>query len=194
MRTAAPLLLPIFRSAAQAHVLAAVFLAPEPLTIQAIADRANVTYSTAHREIGRLLAAGLFSENRTGNYRLIEADVTAPTYVNLHGLLETAFGAVPVLERLLQGIDGVAAVAVFGSYAERALQIPGSAPGDIDVLVVGDGLDINQIHRACSEAASLLHREVNPLILSVDEWKASSTFLDQIREGSLLPVIGDLPK
>jgi DNA-binding transcriptional ArsR family regulator len=67
MRTTAPPLLPLFRSAGQAELLAALFLDPQQEhSIQDLARQADVAYPTAHRELMRLLEAGLVCERRVG--------------------------------------------------------------------------------------------------------------------------------
>ena len=51
MRTSPPMLLPIFRSASQARILAAAFLSTQvELSVQDLAARAHTPYATAHRE------------------------------------------------------------------------------------------------------------------------------------------------
>src|SRR5674476_1198376 len=73
-RTEPPLLAPVFRSEGQARLLAAVLLGGDELSITDLADRAEVAYPTAHREVARLLNAGILSERSVGKTRLITAN------------------------------------------------------------------------------------------------------------------------
>lgn len=191
MRTAPPLLLPIFRSSSQARVLAAAFLsAQDELSVQDLAARAHAPYATAHRELGRLLAAGLLSERRVGNVRLLRANDESPYFRPLRDLLETAFGPVPLLRRALEHVAGVEAVAIFGSFARRLADLPGPPPADVDVLVVGSP-KLSDVYDACRHVAREVDRPVNPTVFSLDEWRSDDVFVTQLRSESLVPVLGE---
>ena len=191
MRASPPPLLPIFRSATQARLLAAVYLTDRSMTIQDLSERLEAPYATVHREVGRLLQGGLLTEHRVGNARLIGPEKRSPFHRPLRELLEAAFGPVPLLQQAFEGIDGVEGVAIFGSWAHRASGLPGQSPGDIDVLVVGQP-DVRDVYAACSEVGLSVGRPVNPTILSRPEWETDNPFLREVREGRLLHVIGDL--
>ncbi len=188
MRTTAPLLLPLFRSANQERVLSGIFLADRRMSIQNLSEHLNIPYPTVHREVNRLLQAGLLEEEKVGNYRLIGPNKQSPYYRPLFELLEIAFGPVPLLRKVLQGVDGVREVVIFGSWAHRTLGQPGSAPEDIDVLVIGQP-DVSQVYAACSSVSKKLGWPVNPTIMSVDEWHADTPFLRNVRAGGVLNVI-----
>ena len=66
MRTEAPLLAPIFRSDGQARLLSALLLTGDELSITDLSTRADLAYPTAHREVARLLDAGILSERQVG--------------------------------------------------------------------------------------------------------------------------------
>ena len=78
MRTAAPLLAPIFRSDGQARLLAALLLKGDELSITDLAERTDLAYPTVHREVGRLLDAGILAERQVGRTRLIRAAEDSP--------------------------------------------------------------------------------------------------------------------
>src|SRR5699024_9935786 len=64
MRTQPPPMAPIFRSAGQARLLAAVLLTDDELSVTELAERADLAYPTAHREVARLLDAGILTEQQ----------------------------------------------------------------------------------------------------------------------------------
>jgi len=54
--------------------------------------------------------------------------------------------------------------------------------------------DVSDRHaEACTRVESAVHRPVNPTILTPEEFAASSGFLDNVRSGSAVAVIGELP-
>jgi hypothetical protein len=190
MRTSPPPLLPIFRSAGQARLLAQLFALPggEGLTLAALGRAAGLASSRAHREVESLESAGLVRSERVGTARLVRPNVESPYYPELRSLLLKAFGPAAVLEPLLSEVPGVEEASLFGSWASRYLGEPGSAPGDIDLLVVGD-VDPGDVYRACRRAEDALGRSVNPTILSRQEWTdRKSGFVRAVQEGARLPL------
>ena len=191
VRKTPPLLLPLFRSANQARLLTAVFLGQDPQSLSELARDLAIPYSTVHRETAQLLDAGILVETRVGNTRLLEPNTTSPFYSPLRELLEIAFGPVPLLKTEFEHISGVEAAAIFGSWAHRTLGNLGPPPADIDVMVVGTP-DPAQIYDACSRVGATLRRPVNPTILTGQEWNQRTPFLDEVRRGGLLTIVGDL--
>lgn len=170
MKRAAPLLLPLLRTRAQGDVLAAVLLRPEEeQSLSDIARLVDVSPATVLREIDRLEEAGLVSTRRLGNTRLARARTNNPVYAPLAELLAVTFGPLAVLRGLLADVDGVAHAFIYGSWAARYHERPGSVPGDIDVLVIGDP-DRNRLADVVEEAEKTLHREVNVRRVSSSTW------------------------
>jgi hypothetical protein len=66
------------------------------------------------------------------------------------------------------------------------------APHDIDLMVLGDP-DVEAVYEACTRVESSVHRPVNPTILTPEEFAVTSGFLDSVRSGSAVAVIGELP-
>ena len=65
MRSAAPALLPVFRSQLQADILAALLLNPErEYSVTDLARRFDAPLSTVHGEIKRLTEAGLARQEK----------------------------------------------------------------------------------------------------------------------------------
>ena len=192
MRTEAPLLAPIFRSDGQARLLSTVLLAGDELSLTDLADRAGLAYPTAHREVGRLLDAGILSHRHVGRTRLIRANGESPLVEPLREILRVVTGPVVMLADELARLDGIEAAFLYGSFAARLLGDAGLAPHDIDLMVLGEP-DVDAVYDACTRVESAVHRPVNPTILTPAEFAATSAFLDNVRSGSVVAVIGELP-
>ncbi|MEX2211792.1 MAG: winged helix-turn-helix transcriptional regulator [Gaiellaceae bacterium] len=190
MRTESPLLLPLFRSRGQARLLARVFLHPdERLSLNRLARELNLDPATVQREAERLEEAGILTSERIGKARLLRPDEESPFYPELSGLIFKAFGPMPVLRKRLRGLAGIEAAFIFGSWASRYAGDRGEAPGDIDLLVLGSP-DRRKLARLCREASEELAFEVNPTVLSKDDWEAGKTgFIRSIKEQPLVPLI-----
>jgi DNA-binding transcriptional ArsR family regulator len=192
MRTEAPLLAPIFRSDGQARLLSTVLLTGDELSLTDLAERSGVAYPTAHREVGRLLDAGILSERQVGRTRLIRANGQSPLVGPLREILTIATGPAVILAEELARIDGIESAFLYGSFAARMLGAAGPAPHDIDVMVLGEP-DVDAVYEACTRVESAVHRPVNPTILTPEEFAAPSGFLDNVRRGPTVAVMGELP-
>lgn len=192
MRTEAPLLAPIFRSDGQARLLSALLLTGDELSITDLAGRADLAYPTAHREVARLLDAGIVSERQVGRSRLIRANAESPLTEPLRAILMVATGPAVMLAEELGRIGGIRSAFLYGSFAARMIGHAGPTPNDIDVMVLGEP-DVDAVYEACTRVEAAVRRPVNPTILTSEEFAASSGFLDNVRSGPVVAVIGELP-
>ncbi len=170
--------------------MSSVFLTEDRKTIQELSLDLGIPYPTVHREVGRLLEAGLIKEKKVGNYRFIESNKTSPYYEPLRELLEISSGPVPLLKSAFGRIRGIEKVLIFGSWAQRELGNRGAAPADIDVLVVGRP-DIRKVYAACSIVGKQLGWSVNPTTMSKEEWQEETPFLKNVRKEGVINVIGN---
>src|SRR5713226_7202161 len=75
MRSAAPALLPVFRSPLQASILAALLLNPDhEYSLTDLAQRFSAPLSTVHGEVSRLTEAGLLLRRHAGRSAIIKAN------------------------------------------------------------------------------------------------------------------------
>ena len=190
MRTEAPLLAPVFRSDGQASLLSALLLADDELSLTDLADRAGVAYPTAHREVARLLEAGILVERRVGRTRLVRGNPHSPLVAPLREILTVVGGPVVLLGRELGRIEGVESAFLYGSFAARLLGVEGPDPHDVDVMVLGTP-DVDAVYEACTRVEAAVRRPVNPTILTAEEFAGDSCFLETVRSGPVVAVVGE---
>ena len=127
--SAVPALLPIFRSDAQARILAALLLDPSrEASIADLAGIGGIRPPNALREVNRLIGAGLLKDRRVGRTRLVSADVASPYHQPLVQILSRSFGPVLVIGDELAVVPGIEQALIFGSWAARFPRRPVS-PG-----------------------------------------------------------------
>lgn len=164
------MLLPLLRTRTQGDILAAVLLEPDKeQSLTDLAKAVGTSRLTVLREIDRLEDAGLVSTRRLGNTRLARARTDNPVYAPLAELLAVTFGPLAVLRGLLSDVDGITRAFIYGSWAARYHERPGSVPGDIDVLVIGTP-NREQLADVVEEAEKVLRREVNVRRVSASTW------------------------
>jgi len=171
MRTPSPELLPLFRSRGQGRLLARVYLEPDrPAPLAQLARELRLDGGGITREANRLERAGLVRSERVGRSRVLHPNEDSPYYPELSGLLLKAFGPATILGPALARVDGIEHAYLFGSWAARYQGEPGPPPADIDLLLIGTP-EWGAVARVARELTSLLGREVNPTILSPDQWR-----------------------
>jgi DNA-binding transcriptional ArsR family regulator len=192
MRTQAPLLAPIFRSEGQARLLSVLLLGGIELSIVDLADKAALAYPTAHREVARLLDAGILAERRVGRTRLITGNTESPLLAPLRDILLVATGPVVLLAEELSRLGGVQSAFLYGSFAARMTGVEGASPKDIDLMVIGTP-EPSAVYDACARVEEAVGRPVNPTILTHIEAQERSGFLEHLRAHPVVPILGDLP-
>jgi DNA-binding transcriptional ArsR family regulator len=194
MRSEPPLVAPVFRSEAQARLLSSILLAGDELSLTELALRTDTPYATAHREVARLLDAGILTERTVGRTRLISANPESPLVAPLREILAIVTGPVVFLTGELSAIANIEAAFLYGSYAARSTGVAGPPPGDIDLMVVGTP-DRDAIYDACDRVERLVGRPVNPTIMTIAEAQAESQsgFMKTVTSRPTVPLIGVWP-
>ena len=112
---------------------------------------------------------------------MIRAEINSRIAPALTDLLALTYGPLPVLERELAGIEGIAEAYIFGSWAARYSGDSGAIPNDIDVLIVGT-TSLESLDEAVGRAEKALMREVNVRRISAKEWIEGSPFISTIKK------------
>lgn len=190
MSRSAPALAPLFRSDQQLRILAELFATGvEELPVGELAGRAGVAQATVSREVARLAEHGLVRTRTLGRNKLVRANWDLSWATDLRSILVQTVGVLGRLAGALSDVGGVDSAFVFGSWAARYRGEPGPPPRDIDVLVVGSA-SLSSVRRACRPLEGELRLEINPVIVTVDEWSAPAPtpFLAQLRSQPIVEV------
>jgi DNA-binding transcriptional ArsR family regulator len=158
-------------------------------SVSQLALKLKLASSTVQRDVELLEQTGIVRSRRSGKTRVVSTDPDCPSLGELRALFEKVYGPPQIISELLAGVSGLSEAFIFGSWAARYHGEEGPAPGDIDLLVIGEEqkLDANRVYESARTASERLGREVNVSIVSEDEWcNDHSGFLDTIRERPLL--------
>jgi predicted nucleotidyltransferase len=170
MRSDAPVLAPTFRSRTQGDLLALVLLHPDQeWTISDLARDLGVPLTTVQSEVGRLADGGVLATRKVGRSRVVRVNTASPSVAPLTALTLVTFGPQTVVADEFAGL-GAQRVVVFGSWAARYHGQAGAPPADIDVLVVGDGIDRADLYSAAERAEARLGMPVNPVLRPAGSW------------------------
>jgi len=189
MRTSAPSLLTLFRSQAELELLGELFVGSgQPRSVSTLARRVGVPVPTAARELARLEEAGIVVARMEGRNKLMSANWELPWALDLVRLLDKTVGPRSLLTEALRGVRGIEEAWIFGSWAARYRGEAGRAVRDIDVLLVGDDIDVLAATGAADDVSERVGLEVNPIYVKPKDWKnpGSESFLARLRERPLV--------
>lgn len=167
MRTSLQLSDLLFPNQTRRKVLAWVLMHPEQsIHLRELARRTQATPGTLKKELDALGDVGLLHRQRIGNQVQFRANTEHPVFPELQALVRKTIGLSDVLQQALAPLQACIELAfVFGSMASGSAH----AGSDVDVLIVGD-VGFGQVIEALHPAQVLLGREINPKVMTSEEW------------------------
>jgi DNA-binding transcriptional ArsR family regulator len=144
--------------------------------------------ATVRQELKKLTRLGVVEARQDGNRTYYHANVAHPLYPDIRNLVLKTSGLTDVLGAAL-GEAGIAVAFVFGSIASDTA----TAASDIDLMVIG-ALTLRQLGKRLSGVATKLGREINPHVLTPEEFrrrkKGRDHFITSVLKTPRLFVIG----
>jgi predicted nucleotidyltransferase len=174
------------------QALSLLLLRPdESFYVREIGRLTGVPIGPLHRELKALAESGLLIRSLSGNQVRYQASRNCPIFPELAGIFRKTAGLADVLRESLSPVaDEIALAFVFGSIAEGK-EKPTS---DIDLLIVGTP-SFENVVEACHVARERLGREVNPVVMSKDAFRAKQRgrdrFVSRVLKEPKILVIGD---
>jgi predicted nucleotidyltransferase len=150
--------------------------------------------ASLQRELNRLVDAGVVTSERVGNLRRFQANAASPVFTDLVNLTRKTLGVVPALQDALQPLAAKLELAlVFGSVAKQT----DTAQSDIDVMLVGDALQIREVLELLIPLEAQLGRKINPTCYTPAEFARrrmeEDSFVQRVLAQPTLPLLGEMP-
>ncbi len=180
-------------SGTQQRVLGLLFGQPErSFFATELIGLAKAGSGAVQRELQRLAESGLVTVKRVGNQKHYQANRAAPIFEELRGIAVKTLGPAEALRAALAPLaDRVRAAWVYGSIAKGTDR----AQSDIDVLIVADGLTLEDVYAALRPAESRLGRQVSPTLYTSKEFArrraTKNPFLTKVLAGGRILLIGN---
>ena len=193
MRTAAPAILPLFRSEMQLRLLALLLLQPErSWTLDGLAETLGAPRSSVHRELERAERAGLVRREAASRPHNFIAATEESMFEPLSTLLQRSVGIEEELRAALRK-PGVEAAVIHGSWVSGHRR-PDS---DVDVLVVGDA-SLRELRRVVRPIGQSAGRIIDIMVMSVTEFQTrvgeGSGLARSVLTGPTVPLVGDIAR
>lgn len=159
-------LVDIVSSRVKAEILRLLFGLCQPeLHLRELARQSGLSLGTVQQEVRRLTRVGVVNARRDGNRVYYRANAQHPVHAELRSLVLKTNGLVGVLHQALHDKQVLLAF-VFGSVARGETR----AESDVDLMVLGP-VGLRRLSQLLSGVAEKLGREINPHVLTPDEFK-----------------------
>lgn len=147
---------------------------------------ASMGRGTVARELDKLVSAGLLKATREGNQNHYKANIKNPIYKELVSIVKKTFGVADEIKEILKVFDNNIELAfIYGSIAKGS----DTESSDVDLMLVGKGLQYGEIMEALIPIEGTLQRTINPTIYDPQD------FIAKLNEGnSFVTRVMELPK
>jgi len=144
------------------------------------------------RELDRFALAGLVTATTVGRQKLFQANRASPVFAELSAIVEKTAGVAEVLRRALETLGPRLRLGIlYGSVAKNLDR----ATSDVDVLLVGDGLTLEDAYSALEPAEKTLGRKINPTVYTSEEFErrraGRKPFLMKVLAGKHVVLVGE---
>lgn len=139
----------------------------EELHVREIERRSGFAVGTIQTELRKLSRLDLVVKHRDGNRLYYRANKSHPLFADIHNLVLKTTGLVDVIRNALAPqLDSTIQMAfIFGSVADQTE----NAASDVDLMIIGS-LGLRSLTRHLSGVADRVGREINPYVLTIDEF------------------------
>lgn len=143
------------------------------------------------RELKRFASSGLVSVTPLGRQKHYQANPDCPVFEEVSGIVrKTLTLAEPIRQALEAFAERVELALVYGSVVEGT----DTAGSDIDLLVVADGVMLEEVYAALSPVETGLARRISPALYTPREFNerraAGNPFLTNVLAGEHIVLIG----
>ncbi|GAB7026470.1 nucleotidyltransferase domain-containing protein [Geotalea toluenoxydans] len=160
--------------------------------VREISRLSSIPAGSLHRELKTLAQAGFLLRESVGNQVRYQANRDCPIYEELASIFRKTSGLADVLRDALLPLGNAAEVAfIFGSVAQGKE----TAASDVDLFIIGSASFVSVV-QALSKVHERLGREVNPVVVTVDDLRKrlreKDHFLQTILDKPKIFVVGDV--
>lgn len=176
----------------QQRVLALLFGEPgRSFYTSELIDRIGAGSGAVQRELRRLAESGLVTVKRIGNQKHYQANPESPVFRELCGLVRKTVGlAEPIRESLEPLADRIRFATIYGSVARGV----DTAASDIDLLIVADGVTLEEVYHVLAPVEEALGRKINPTLYTLNEFEdrkeRGNPFLCRVLSGDHIVLTG----
>ncbi len=127
-------------------------------------------------ELNKLEEAKILTSERIGRNKIFRANSNHPLFNDIRQIVLKSTGIDKVLSNVINKLGDVHLAFIRGDYAI------GKDSGLIDLVVVGNKINMDELKRVTSKTEKLIDRKINILVLSKNEYvKLEDNFLSEAK-------------
>lgn len=175
----------------QQRVLALLFGQPaRSFYASELIERTGSGSGAVQRELRRLASSGLVTVKRIGNQKHYQANSDSPVFEELCSLVrKTVALAEPIRAAIEPLTDRIELALLYGSVVKGM----DTATSDIDILIVAEGVTLEDVYLALEPVEADLERKISPTLYTPQEFAdrkaADNRFVTRVLAGEHLILI-----
>ena len=114
-------------------------------------------------ELNRFAKAGLLLTESKGNKKIFRANIAHPLFKDIHNILLKYVGFDQLIDNVIEQLGGLKSTYVVGSFAK------GLDSKVIDLILVGDDINISYLKRLIEKAEKFSKRKIRFLIIPCEK-------------------------
>lgn len=130
-------------------------------------------------ELNRFEKAGLLTSSHEGNKKLFQANKEHPLFHDIHNIILKETGIDNIIENVIRRIGNLLRVYLTGDFA------CGKDSEQIDLILVGDNIDLEYLERKVIQAEAIIGRSVRYTLYSSAE---AGEILKDCNTQNILPI------
>lgn len=115
-------------------------------------------------ELNKLSKAKILSTSKIGRQKLFRANVDHPLFEDIRNIVMKSTGIDVVISNIIKKIGNLNKAFVRGDYAI------GKDSGLIDLVLVGENINLNETERVKTKTEELINRKISILVLNLTEY------------------------
>jgi len=178
------------RSRVRDRILLEFFAKPATAAhVREMARRVHASPPTVGAELAELARLGILQTRAIGRSLVYSVNDRSPLLAEVRGLIEKTIGIEAMIRKALDGLPGVEAAYIFGSYAAGTAK----AQSDVDLLLIGRP-DRVALSERLAQVERAISRDVNVVTKSEEQVRGrrqeGDPFWRQVRRQPLVHVFG----
>ena len=133
--------------------------------LRQLAKEFNESTNSIRVELNKLSQAKILISSFEGRNKIFKANIRHPLYEDIRNIVLKSTGIDKVLSNIIQKLGNINMAFIRGDYAL------GKDTGLIDLVVVGEKINLEELERVRKKTEILINRKISILVLNKREYK-----------------------
>lgn len=141
--------------------------------LRQLAKEFGESTNSIRTELNKLTEAKILSVESKGRNKIYRANPSHPLFEDIRNIVVKSMGIDKVAANIINKLGNVKLAFIRGDYAV------GKDSGLIDLVIVGDAINLKEVERVRLKTENLIKRKISVLVLKEDEFEQLRTTLEK---------------